>query len=98
MPTGKKTKKVELFRNDDLIISPFLFCFFLLLLLLLLLLFCLGLFCFVFFFILTHPRKLWPKLSVTEVTRSRVQCLLKCPHSTVLHNKQKNIRVSERER
>ena len=35
---------------------------------------------------------------VTEVTRSRVQCLLKCPHSTVLHNKQKNIRVSERER
>ena len=27
MPTGKETKKVELSRNDDLIISPFLFCF-----------------------------------------------------------------------
>ena len=25
MPTGKETKKVELSRNDDLIISPFLF-------------------------------------------------------------------------
>ena len=37
-------------------------------------------------------------ITVTEVTRSRVQCLLKCPHSTVLHNKQKNIRISERKR
>ena len=35
---------------------------------------------------------------VTEVTRSRVQSLLKCPHSTVLHNKQKNMRISERKR
>ena len=38
------------------------------------------------------------KADVTEVTRSRVQSLLKYPHSTVLHNKQKNMRFSERKR
>ena len=38
------------------------------------------------------------KMFVTEVTRSRVQSLLKGPHSTVLHIKQKNIRISERKR
>ena len=47
MPTGKETKKVELSKNEDLIISPFLFCS--------------VLFCF-FVFILLHPGKLWPKL------------------------------------
>ena len=47
IPPGKETKKVELSKTDDLIISP-----------------CFGfvLFCFAFFFILSHPRKLWPKL------------------------------------
>ena len=36
--------------------------------------------------------------AVSEVTRSRVQSLLKYPHSTVLHNKRKNMRISERKR
>ena len=43
IPPGKETKKVELSKTDDLIISPFfgfvLYCF----------VFCLGLFCFAFF-------------------------------------------------
>ena len=53
MPTGKETKKVELFRNDDVIISPFLLCF-VLFIYLLLLFFCLGLFCFFFLFSRVH--------------------------------------------
>ena len=48
MPTRKETKNAELSKNEDLIISSFFFCL-----------------CFVsfFFFILSHPRKLWPKLA-----------------------------------
>ena len=54
IPPGKETKKVDLSKTDDLIISPFfgfvLFCF--------VLFFALD--CFVLlFFILSHPRELW---------------------------------------
>ena len=60
MATEKETKKVELSKNEDLIISPFLFCFVFFFLAWIALFFCF--FFGVVFFILLHPRKLWPKL------------------------------------
>ena len=54
MPPGSETKKVELSKNDDVIISPFFRFFFCL--------FLFSFFCFSFL-ILSHPPKLWPKLA-----------------------------------